>query len=41
MGICAEGSQDIACGTGGAACTDCTSSGLTCLFQQCGGGFNH
>jgi hypothetical protein len=31
--VCAVGNQAIACGTGGAACTDCTAS-----FQECSSG---
>jgi hypothetical protein len=31
--VCAVGTQDIACGTGGLACTDCTAT-----FEECGGG---
>jgi hypothetical protein len=38
-GICAQGTQDVACGTGGIACDNCVRSGLTCLFHTCGGGF--
>jgi hypothetical protein len=34
-GICAQGSQDIACGSGGGSCVDCTASGLSCAGQQC------
>jgi hypothetical protein len=40
-GACSDGTHGKACGTGGSGCIDCTASGLTCLFQQCGGGFNH
>jgi hypothetical protein len=36
--ICATGTQDIACGTGGVTCVDCTSaSKTTCRAGACGG----
>jgi hypothetical protein len=34
--VCATGMQDIACGTRGVACADCTSSGQACVGQVCG-----
>jgi hypothetical protein len=37
--VCAQGTQDIACGTGGIACTDCTMNGTTCIVSRCAGGF--
>ncbi len=37
--VCAQGTQDIACGTGGAACSDCTTNGTTCIVSQCAAGF--
>jgi hypothetical protein len=33
--ICAQGNQDIACGTRGFACLDCTTSGAVCLLGDC------
>ena len=33
---CAYGNQDTACGTGGAACEDCTSQGQKCIAHGCG-----
>ncbi len=33
--VCAEGAQDVACGTGGAACADCQSAGQTCAQGVC------
>lgn len=32
---CVTGTQGNACGTGGGACDDCTSLGLSCQNQQC------
>jgi hypothetical protein len=37
--ICAQGTQDIACGTTGGVCVDCTTTGTTCLVGRCAGGF--
>jgi hypothetical protein len=37
--VCAQGTQDMACGTGGSVCTDCTANGTTCLVKRCAGGF--
>jgi hypothetical protein len=33
--VCAMGDQDIACGSGGAACTDCVASGRACVQGAC------
>jgi hypothetical protein len=33
--VCAVGSQDNACGVGGAACTDCTAQNATCTGGKC------
>lgn len=37
--VCAQGTQDIACGKGGTTCVDCTANGTTCLVSSCAGGF--
>jgi hypothetical protein len=34
--VCAYGNQDIACGTAGAACNDCTAGGHRCISGICG-----
>jgi hypothetical protein len=33
--VCAQGDQDLACGSGGAACQDCTKDHLTCVDNGC------
>ncbi len=33
--VCAEGTQDIACGSGGAVCANCQSAGQSCDQGQC------
>lgn len=33
--VCAVGNQDIACGTGGEACADCTAMHYTCISATC------
>jgi hypothetical protein len=33
--LCVQGTQDIACGSGGIACQDCTQNGRTCLGRTC------
>ncbi len=34
-GACRAGGTDIACGTGGAACQDCTATGRSCVSHVC------
>ncbi len=36
LGACQPGASDTQCGSAGAACTDCTTSGGECSNQQCG-----
>jgi hypothetical protein len=33
--LCVQGTQDIACGSGGIGCQDCTQNGRTCLGRTC------
>jgi hypothetical protein len=33
--VCAYGNQDVACGAGGAVCSDCTSRGAKCVSGNC------
>jgi hypothetical protein len=33
--VCAEGTQDIACGAGGVPCVDCQSAGRACVMGAC------
>jgi hypothetical protein len=33
--LCVQGTQDIACGSGGIGCQDCTQDGRTCLGRTC------
>jgi hypothetical protein len=33
--LCVQGTQDIACGSGGVGCQDCTQNGRTCLGRTC------
>ncbi len=33
--LCVQGTQDIACGSGGVGCQDCTSNGRTCIGRTC------
>jgi hypothetical protein len=33
--VCAMGVQDIACGSGGVACVDCTVQSKTCSAGAC------
>ncbi len=33
--LCVQGTQDIACGSGGVGCQDCTTNGRTCIGRTC------
>ncbi len=33
--LCVVGSQDVACGSGGIGCQDCTQNGRTCIGRTC------
>jgi hypothetical protein len=33
--LCVQGTQDIACGSGGVGCQDCTRNGRTCIGRTC------
>jgi hypothetical protein len=33
--LCVQGTQDIACGSGGIGCQDCTQNGRTCIGRTC------
>jgi hypothetical protein len=35
MGACRDGAEDGACGSGGAACADCSAAGETCAGGMC------